>query len=783
MISVTKLISKREHFVDLFIIFLLGLVPLFWFKPGYLINGGDFTFPLDPQNTFFRQLYTWGSLSNSNSIDMDASQAMPLLFPYYFFLLALNYVGFSLITIEKLYFIFIFMLAGFSMYYLTSILNFGEYRRIAILVSTVYFMFNPYTLSWGYGNTIGFLAYGASPLILGLYIRALNSKKESFKYAVLFGIASLLFASTNANPPFVIAVIGIPITLYFFYYIFTNGINAAYKAIQYSIICLLLFILLNIWWILPMLNGLSEIKTTTVGSIGLIPPSFSVSMSFFEFIRAFGFWGWYLTYDGVHGITFAINYIDDIGLLVITFLFPVLAFSTLISRQKNKFILYFALIAILGIFLSKGVNRPLGEIYYWLFNNFPGFWIFRSPYEKFGGLIVLGFAFLMGIAAERTYDSIEKKTPLKIYPNIFLIIMICLILIASYPLLTGEVIQQKRGNLPSYHMNLPEYYNSAAYYINDNSKYDNLFFPVGVWSGYTSYVWGYSGGNNIIGNLFDRPKLIVDTSAFITRSNSLTMINYINDIIQNNKTDELGKILSFINVKYIILQNDVNWKFYGGLTKTYSPEYIKSFLNSQKDIHLERTFGELDIYENDYRSNHIFSTTNITYVKGNIESLMSIALSQAFNDNTLIFFSELLISQQQDEFIQDKLETNNSNNAVKITFTRINPTKYEVKVANATEPYFLTLSESYNPQWKAYINKESDETTWIESFFQQPVLEEKHLVANGYANSWYIDKLGTYDITLYYFPQNLFYIGTIVSLITFMFCVGYLVRYSRNKNQ
>jgi hypothetical protein len=56
-------------------------------------------------------------------------------------------------------------------------------------------------------------------------------------------------------------------------------------------------------------------------------------------------------------------------------------------------------------------------------------------------------------------------------------------------------------------------------------------------------------------------------------------------------------------------------------------------------------------------------------------------------------------------------------------------------------------------------------------------------MANGYANAWYINKTGTYTITLEFWPQKLFYIGAAISLTTFLACTAYLAySYAKIKN-
>jgi hypothetical protein len=137
-----------------------------------------------------------------------------------------------------------------------------------------------------------------------------------------------------------------------------------------------------------------------------------------------------------------------------------------------------------------------------------------------------------------------------------------------------------------------------------------------------------------------------------------------------------------------------------------------------------------------------------------------------------------------------------------IFFQKINPTKYKIKIENAEEPFYLTFSESFNPSWQTYINTDTMQCNPIATYenvnvtecnpesklfevrditriFSDPIPEENHFMANGYANAWYIDpqQLGTgenFTVTLYFKPQSYFYIGLIISGLTFILCVGFL---------
>ena len=64
--------------------------------------------------------------------------------------------------------------------------------------------------------------------------------------------------------------------------------------------------------------------------------------------------------------------------------------------RKNRFVLFFALMALVGILLGKQVSEPFPTLYNWLYETLPGFNAFREA-SKFYVLIALGYA--VGIAS------------------------------------------------------------------------------------------------------------------------------------------------------------------------------------------------------------------------------------------------------------------------------------------------------------------------------------------------------------------------------------------------
>jgi len=79
------------------------------------------------------------------------------------------------------------------------------------------------------------------------------------------------------------------------------------------------------------------------------------------------------------------------------------------------------------------------------------------------------------------------------------------------------------------------------------------------------------------------------------------------------------------------------------------------------------------------------------------------------------------------------------------------PTKQVLEVT-AEQPFFLVFNESFHPMWKAHTKEKGKKR-----FFTT------HSKVNGYANGYYIDKVGNYKITLEFTPQKLLNISLAVT--------------------
>ena len=158
---------------------------------------------------------------------------------------------------------------------------------------------------------------------------------------------------------------------------------------------------------------------------------------------------------------------------------------------------------------------------------------------------------------------------------------------------------------------------------------------------------------------------------------------------------------------------------------------------------------------------HIYATSNALLVDGGLDEIIQVTERDDFTPSeSVLFLSNQLEVQQISALRAFSLLNTNSSDNISVAYEKINPTRYVVQV-NASKPFFLVFSESYNKDWIAYIEGEQ-------------IPNEYHYIANGFANSWYINKTGSYVITLEFWPQKLFYLGATISITTFIICVLYI---------
>ncbi len=633
-----------NHKILLFIL-LLGLTPLIWFKNNLYLIYGDIVFQIYKLelNDLLSNLYLWSSHSYAGNLNLYVAKTMPLLS----FWTILREMGFSFINTEKLWFIFIFVLPGLTMYYLMSVITKKE-EIIPKIISPLFYMFNPFvlvhstTMQWG-----TLLVYGVSPLLLGFFIKGSKSQKQ-VKYAILIGLSSLIFASAGVNLV-TYTVAWMPIVFYILYDMLNQRKTRILLFIGKVII---VTFLLNLFWIIPYVIFFSDSSpyTTTLASVDVTHHlKWSSEYSNLGYLfRLLGKWGWLKGSQG--SFYYPYHPVYENQLFIFTLFIPIILilWSTLNKVIKREHIFFFLLL-LTGLFLAKGTNPPLGEIYLFLFKTFPGFWVFRESFPRFMPMVVLSYSVLLGISTQIIIRTIPQlNLNLNIQKNIRIIsipIIMIIILLNAWPLITGDVVPDRKGALPGSETLIPPYWFEASNYINALYTSNDIFIlPRSL--PYQGYMWNNSPyyGQDITPYIIKKPHLSLNSGGGYTRPvYTHNLMKHLYAGIEIGNINNIAKILGILKVQYILQRNDLDWTHFG--TKDDgSPEHIKTYLNNQEGISLKNSFGELDLYEIDkkYILPQIhFATKSVLIDDPFTINRLDSFLSEEFDPYGLIFFSDI----------------------------------------------------------------------------------------------------------------------------------------------
>ncbi len=290
-------------------------------------------------------------------------------------------LGLSFNLIQRLLLIIPFLLFG-----VFNIWKLGEYFKLspeARFISTLFYMTTTYVLLLIDGGQLTIaLAYGFFPLAFLSVEKALTG---NLKNKIQAALAVSLIGVFDLRFIFVLALL----CLIRFMYGFGSWLWLK-QWIKTAVTILLVYFGLNFYWIFIYLKY--PLSSATFAS--LTKTSF---VSFISLSHAFLLLSpnWY---ENIFGQTTPVK----AEFLAV----PVLAFLGLIFRPKNRQVGFWLIVALVGIFLTKGSAEPFGGIYPWFYLHVPGFSLFRDA-SKFFFLISLAYALLIGV----TTDEVIKRFP------------------------------------------------------------------------------------------------------------------------------------------------------------------------------------------------------------------------------------------------------------------------------------------------------------------------------------------------------------------------------------
>jgi hypothetical protein len=611
-----KIITKHKT-----ILLFLGvsfLITSVLMRGGNILGGGEAGAP-------FYNLPKMASISSSTWVDMFLGFPSGTNFASvtFFGLLALlNSVGFSGYFLQFLFFMGV-MFTGFYSVYLLAKEVFPESKVWALYLVALFYQFNLFTIVniWNRFILNALLFYSILPLVLLIVIRGLSKKNRI--YAIYLAILAAFCSYALTAPAQVVIFFAI---VFFTIVYFQIAVNRDIRFnVSFFATFVVSFILFNFWW----LSG-NFIYITSSGYTAVADSFFTPYGNYNAFIalsNSLGGLSGVLLFKHATFFTRSTGYPGDWPLvysssvvLAMSWALFIFVIVGIVNNIKNKWIMFFSLLLLMGIFTAKGASAPFGEIFSFVFRKVSFLGFFRNPFEKLGILLPLAFTPLLAFSLNSFVSSKKINSTLRFTGALFLSFYIVLIL--GFPFWTGLIFTS--GNPPANDPNVgiqvkvPDYYRQADNWLTgQGGDYRYVAFPLGGEGIFYNWEKGYVG---------------VEQSGILFSNNGIshsTTIPYYSSISQElpmllGKYRDFPKITALLNAKYLIFRPDIDAK----RSQAIDPQVVLQKIDTLRQegyFNDSYDFGPLRIFEykDEYVTPKIYPARQLvaTNEPGTLESL------------------------------------------------------------------------------------------------------------------------------------------------------------------
>lgn len=688
-----------------------GLIITVWYKDGYLLGVAE-------DGLTFYNLSNYLQMANYAWMEYPGLGSPALSFiatkPTFIVLSYLQNISIPGFLIQAGVMFFLLVSSGVGIYLLVKEL-FSNLPMRYVLLSVFFYWFNPISLAdvWNRFLLNYIFFFALLPIGSYLYIRGLRSRR--YIWTLALNASLILYSYAFSYIAFSILFWLWLSLITFFYALFDKSLKSRIFSFKYFLLTLILFIMVNCWWILPLVNlnlvgGATPtaqlfMKQNNLGTLQALSEKIGNLTGIFKLINSS-----FLALDSLSWVK--LYYSPFLFFSGFFFIGAILLF--LLKSLRSRTALFLGSLFFTSIFLMKGSSSPFGEIYSFIFDKILILQVFRNPFEKFGFLLSLSSAVLLGPSLYELIKQRRVNVGKLLYLSFFLIIFFYL----GFPLLSGlaftNTFPPTNNYLVGYKVKVPEYYKSVNDWLNrqgGNFRYMGL--PIKE-EGIT-YNWekGYAGVELGVA-LFSTSGIIHKTSVPFFNQ----IIPEIEPLLMSDK--DFTSFANLLNVRYFLLRYDIDYK----LRDMTAPEILEKRLaerEQNREVKKVATFGKVSIWEN------LRWRDNTFYVTGKAGDPLP-----------------------------------------KISYEKINTTRYIVHVKDVVKPYILVFSELYNSAWMAV--------------FPDGRILNNHIRVNVYGNGWNIDRRGDYDVVVEFGPQKYMEIGEKISFASYiLIAVGMLVLRMKQK--
>lgn len=509
------------------------------------------------------------------------------LLPFLLTLKSLSFVV-PVWAIQKLILFFTLFLAGLSAHHLCPARNVTGKFFAGFL-----FMLNPFVyVRFMAGHWQLLLAYAITPLAVKFVINFFQRQRliEAVKVSLLL----TLIAMFNSH------MLLLNLLLFSIFFIAIVVKNRGRKLVKLSGLTsalFALFFLLNIYWILPTFLFVDETILTSISYRDLLVFTAKVWGTgpniFFSVASMHGFWR-----AGYHYISYILP-VWYLPYIVILFLAIYGFLANFNDKRLGVYIKGFAAVGVISLILGVGAGISthfLKEFFEWLFESVVFLRGFRDTH-KFVALLALAYAYLGGLGVSTFYGKIKNKS--KAHPASLVLIGMALLSPFVYSLnmfggFNGElsVVDYPAG-----------WYEVNAYLNEQSGDFRVLFLP---WHAYMTFSWSGGRLSNPAHAFFDREVIQgenIEVPGIETQSRK-PIQQYIHFLLRNrDKISNFGELVAPLNVKYILLAKEVDYRKY-------------DFLYRQEDLELVLDNQDITVFLNKYETSKFYLVNEVRWISG-----------------------------------------------------------------------------------------------------------------------------------------------------------------------
>lgn len=589
---------------------LLGiwLLTRWWLPPGFILAGHDSGLALDAKDFLFTRFFAWDS-----SIDFGRDNAQHFgsltihTFDYLLSLLAGS--GSAGSQVAVFFWLSLIFISGFILAY--------QFREK--IGATFVFLF-PVMVTFNFyiGQSLFVLErakyglFAATMLFLAIVFRVLD-RRESILFSAI--VTSLIFFIFNGGSWLGLPLYGGLFVVVLVVLIFTlienwkkHDFGPLKRLVSFFGLTLIGLILLSSYSIWPYLaNFIAGDYEQLLGQVAIRQnkdwlDSVSQGSTFLNLFRLQGVPDWYGGSSQLINVAhiYAADYLQNKLLVIASFFFPLLAFTSFLlakTRRQRRYVSFFGLLLLVSMFFTAGTRSPLGSLYGFIYDYLPGFAVFRSPYYKFGGSLVMAASFLIAFSASRIGAKIKVGSWLRqVSTGGFVLLFLSLWLGFHFVFFDqNKIFEWQKGF--STKLSVPDYVTEFKTWIDDQKLSGTRILLLPPFNdGWRSdgYEWGYWSLSTLPSALI-RSSVVANDHSLVSEERQ--WVNGLYKSLEAGDEQQFIDLSSRTRVGLVLLRTDVlSGKIWSG---TSAPSGFEQTLNSFKRVKKVKEFGRWMLYKVD----------------------------------------------------------------------------------------------------------------------------------------------------------------------------------------